>query len=246
MKAFKDCKSWHYQLQGVPTVAKVKDVDLLVIDIDQNPKPFLNGERQVAAYLSIGEAEDYRSYWKKLPRNLIYPVNPDWPGNYAVRFWDKRWQDIIFARVQEAKAKGFTCLYLDKVDVPEDIRDRWPRTVKGMDLDDLMVRFLAGIRLQGLPLIQQNAEFLFEDHTELPPLISAVGKEDLWYGADDTGVRNPASEVTYSLEMLKKAKVPVFVVEYLDGPKRRALAADAAKKQGWPIFFDAEDRNLDG
>ena len=46
------------------------------------------GKRLVLAYMSIGEAEDYRYYWQKdWERNKpswLDAENPDWPGNYKV------------------------------------------------------------------------------------------------------------------------------------------------------------------
>ena len=51
------------------------------------------GARIVLAYLSIGEAEDYRSYWQRdwsvSPPAWLGAENPDWPGNYAVNYWDE-------------------------------------------------------------------------------------------------------------------------------------------------------------
>ncbi len=78
------------------------------------------GRRLVLCYVSIGEAEDHRSYWKKLPKTLLGPENPDWKGNFAVRYWEPAWRSIIvgdrdssLARVLEA---GFDGIHLDKID----------------------------------------------------------------------------------------------------------------------------------
>jgi cysteinyl-tRNA synthetase len=47
------------------------------------------GGRTVLAYLSVGEAESYRSYWdpawESEPPPWIGPTNPDWEGNHKVR-----------------------------------------------------------------------------------------------------------------------------------------------------------------
>jgi cysteinyl-tRNA synthetase len=56
--------------------------------------------RLVIAYMSIGEAEDYRYYWQDdwyaHPPAWLRAENPDWPGNYLVAYWDPAWQGIIF------------------------------------------------------------------------------------------------------------------------------------------------------
>ena len=80
--------------------------------------------RKVIAYLSIGEAEDYRLYWKaewkRDPPDFLLRENPDWLGNYRVRFWSRAWQQIILADVDKLVAQGCDGLYLDKVDIYED------------------------------------------------------------------------------------------------------------------------------
>ncbi len=63
-------------------------------------------KRIVLAYLSIGEAEDYRNdwdpSWDEHPPAWLGDENPDWPGNYAVQFWDSGWQTIVAARVRRS------------------------------------------------------------------------------------------------------------------------------------------------
>ena len=84
-------------------------------------------ERLVIAYMSIGEAEDYRYYWQESwgrnPPSWLAEENPDWAGNYKVRYWEKEWQDIIFGsdgsylgRIINA---GFDGVYLDIIDAFE-------------------------------------------------------------------------------------------------------------------------------
>ena len=82
------------------------------------------GKRLVICYMSIGEAENYRYYW--IPGwEFGSPVwlddaNPDWPGNYMIRYWEPEWKSIIFGnnnaylnRILEA---GFDGVYLDNID----------------------------------------------------------------------------------------------------------------------------------
>lgn len=82
----------------------------------------------VVAYFSIGEAENYRYYWQNSwvdsPPAWLGPVNPDWAGNYKVRFWMSDWKDILFG-VESGDNKsyldriidqGFDGIYLDIVD----------------------------------------------------------------------------------------------------------------------------------
>jgi cysteinyl-tRNA synthetase len=85
------------------------------------------GKRLLICYMSIGEAENYRYYWKSdwKPGNpaFIYKENPDWPGNYTVRYWDTDWQKIIFGTDDSYLKKildaGFDGVYLDIIDAYE-------------------------------------------------------------------------------------------------------------------------------
>lgn len=82
------------------------------------------GKRLVISYMSIGEAEDYRYYWQNA-WNTTKPEwmdleNPDWPGNFKVKYWDEAWQDIIFGNENSYLNKitnaGFDGIYLDIID----------------------------------------------------------------------------------------------------------------------------------
>ncbi len=117
----------------------VTSYDLLITDLFYDESSFLpdeidrlkikknGGRRLVIAYLSIGEAEDYRYYWQQSwslnPPSWLLPENPDWEGNYPVRYWDKGWQEIIFGEedsyLDRIIQAGFDGVYLDLVDAFE-------------------------------------------------------------------------------------------------------------------------------
>jgi cysteinyl-tRNA synthetase len=84
--------------------------------------------RLVICYMSIGEAEDYRYYWDDgngdvIPPSFLKGMNPDWPGNYKVEYWDPAWQSIIFGNgtsyLQKIIDVGFDGVYLDIIDAFE-------------------------------------------------------------------------------------------------------------------------------
>ncbi len=85
------------------------------------------GKRLVISYMSIGEAEDYRYYWQitwqSNPPNWIAGENPDWEGNYKVRYWAKEWQNIIYGNessyIYKIIMAGFDGVYLDIIDAFE-------------------------------------------------------------------------------------------------------------------------------
>ena len=85
------------------------------------------GSRLVISYMSIGEAEDYRFYWQTAWNSTkpewIEAENPDWEGNYKVRYWETDWQNIIYgntaAYLDKILSSGFDGVYLDIIDAFE-------------------------------------------------------------------------------------------------------------------------------
>lgn len=123
------------------------DYDLVIMDaFFQRDDPFTSkdvslirqkarrGKRLVIAYMSIGEAEDYRYYWRrgwaKTNPPWLEKENPDWPGNHKVRYWDPAWQKIIFGNEDSYLKKiidaGFDGVYLDIIDAFEYFEGQHP------------------------------------------------------------------------------------------------------------------------
>ncbi|MCX8125160.1 MAG: endo alpha-1,4 polygalactosaminidase [Spirochaetes bacterium] len=76
-----------------------------------------NGARRlVLAYMSVGEAEDYRYYWKhEWKKNkpwFLEKENPDWKGNWKVRYWDTQWHRIIYGA---GDGENFIDSYIGKI-----------------------------------------------------------------------------------------------------------------------------------
>jgi cysteinyl-tRNA synthetase len=105
--------------------------ELTSADVSSLKIKAMSGERLVLAYMSIGEAEDYRYYWQQewstSPPVWLEEENPDWPGNYKVRYWNEGWQTIIFGNSDSYLGKildaGFDGVYLDIIDAFEYFED---------------------------------------------------------------------------------------------------------------------------
>ena len=81
------------------------------------------GKRLVISYMSIGEAENYRYYWKNWKvgsPSFVDKQNPEWKGNFKVKYWDANWKAIIFGNDSSYTKKivnsGFDGVYLDIID----------------------------------------------------------------------------------------------------------------------------------
>jgi len=249
-----DVKTWAFQLDGAnPAEIAQSNYDLVVIDYslggkgnDDPASPGIleklrrtpSGSRRIVlAYFNIGEAENYRYYWQdgwltNRPE-WLGAENPNWPGNYAVRFWRPEWQSMLFgnpnAYLDRILTAGFDGVYLDGVD-KYDVWQRQFPSAKA-DMIDLVARVAAygRERRMGFLIVPQNAEELLENPRYVQ-LIDGIGREELLYGEKEPESRNGKDSIDDSLEYLRRlrrAGKPVFVVEYI---KRRELASSALRE----------------
>jgi cysteinyl-tRNA synthetase len=94
--------------------------------------------RLVICYMSIGEAENYRYYWQPAwettPPAWLDAENPDWEGNFKVRYWEPAWQAILTgdgdSYLGRILAAGFDGVYLDIIDAFEYYEARSRQTRK--------------------------------------------------------------------------------------------------------------------
>ncbi|MBI9054392.1 MAG: endo alpha-1,4 polygalactosaminidase [Bacteroidales bacterium] len=96
-------------------------------EINQLKNKENGGTRFVICYMSIGEAEDYRYYWDQdwIKNNVSWldAENPDWEGNYKVKYWRPEWQSLIYGNNNSYLKKildaNFDGVYLDIIDAFE-------------------------------------------------------------------------------------------------------------------------------
>ena len=266
-------KSWGVQLHKLdPDTLAAAPYDMLVIDYSRDGKAALaltpeqvdkirikpDGERRIVlAYLSIGEAETYRYYWKWYWRwffGVFAPrwlggENPEWPGNYSVRYWQEGWQKIIFGGedgyLERIVKAGFDGVYLDRVDAYVDMAME-KRNARG-----LMIAFVKALAAHaralkpGFLIVPQNAEALLTD-ASYRAVIDGLGTEDLLFGDDVNKQPNEPKSIASNVVRLKLLTAdgkPVFVVEYLDAPQEIERARRRLEHYGFIPYF--ADRPLD-
>ncbi len=126
-------QSWAIQLQGAKIDELVASTyDVVVIDYSRDGgasgeytfneiKRVRESGKVVLAYLSVGEAENYRFYWKKGWKSgkpsFLGPENPDWAGNFRAKYWLSGWWDLVLKPyLDRIMAAGFDGVFLDTVD----------------------------------------------------------------------------------------------------------------------------------
>lgn len=220
--------------------------------------------RKVVAYISIGEAEDYRPYWHPEwgsggKRTAAAPVwlgieNPEWKGNYQVKYWNAEWQKLMLAAIDDAMASGFDGVYLDIVDGFETyeqgadnyLDDRMnPETKQTYrrDMVDWVKAIAARARAKNPAalVIPQNGSQLAA-HKAFVEVISAQGIEDLFTNGKKLQLASHTDEILSHLKTLASAKKPVLLIEYPKTPERQALSKKLAEENG--LVWLVTDRQL--
>jgi cysteinyl-tRNA synthetase len=159
-----------------------------------------NTPKLVLAYIDIGQAEDYRTYWQPGWRigdpDWIAGGDPDgWEGNFPVAFWHDEWRDIWLAPdgyLQGIVDAGFDGVYLDWVEAYSDenvvaLADR-----DGVEARQEMISWVQEIAEFGrskrphFVVVAQNAAELAQSD-EYAGTIDAIAQEQVWFdgGADN-------------------------------------------------------------
>ncbi len=238
-RSLHQARSWGCQLQNAaPVQLAASAYDVLVIDYSRDGadpgaysaaqiKAIKDQGKIVLAYLSIGEAENYRFYWQPgwQPGQPAWlgPENPDWPGNYKVRYWYADWWNTALQpyldRILNA---GFDGVYLDIIDAYWFWYEQYHLSL-GFTADQMValvekIAAYARARRPDFILCPQNAESIIDDVTAAAvrnryfQAINAIGVEDLFYHYGSQ------ADQDYRLEMLRQfqgAGKKIFNIEYI-------------------------------
>lgn len=180
----------------------------------------------VMAYLSLGEAESYRPYFKDLPSGLLLEENPHWKGNYTVKYWDKVWHEIIYANpnalIPSIVEQGFDGVFLDVVDAFMRFENKPEYAVKMLSLVVGLAKQAKKQRYNFKIYLQNGTEIinhLTEDQiNELFDVISGASIEGYFfkYNKNNTTEKSDYFKSTYVriIERFKRAKKNIFLIEY--------------------------------
>jgi len=204
--------------------------------------------RAVLAYVSVGEAEDYRYYWKSAARggaaSFLDRPNPRWPGNVRVRFWDPAWRSVLFGgrdswidRILDA---GFDGVFLDTVDVAEAFADEGdPRAPSRMaDLVTALARH-ARQRDPGFLVVASNAFALLDRPGVAEALSGVVGEGDLPL-ADTPAARAAAEARLVHLRHAADLGAQVLLIEYPRSPAARQRFSSLCSSEGFLCYAGVE------
>lgn len=187
-----------YQLQKINlrtiySYYKPKFLIIDVQDIDEEDIYYIKKLKEngttILSYLSIGEAEDYRSYWKKEwnknPPKWLGSENPMWPGNYKVKYWYIEWQNIVFNMIDEILKYEVDGLYLDLIDsFIYWSENGYPKEFTALQMIDFVFQISNYVKSKGIFLVvPQNGENILDYDTSNNYInaIDGIGIESLFF-----------------------------------------------------------------
>lgn len=240
-----DVNDWGYQLQGINVdEIAASGFDLVVVDYSSDGsdgtafaaeevaamKGSGNSEKLVIAYLSIGEAEDYRYYFDA-GATYMEGENPEWPGNFKVRYWEEAWQEVVETYLDRLLNAGFDGAYLDIIDGYEYFGSGGDsglnRESAAADMAELVLHIAEYARDENpdFLIFPQNGSNILNDsgmEEEYLEAIDGIGAESTFYFGDEeeNNDLNIQDWTVANLDRFREAGKVVLSIDYLTEPDK--------------------------
>ena len=235
-----------------PSVAEFRDYGLVVLDSVHHPpiRPLLEQKKTVIGYISLGEVENYRDYYKAVEaEGILYEKNPNWPDSRYIDVRDPRWtRRVVEDLVPRLLRKGFRGIFIDTLDNPAELERRDPAKFKGMT--EAAARLVRAIR-RHYPRMYIMLNRSYEILPAVEGQIDAVLGESVFTEIDfeKKGYRL-ADAKTYQLQVkwLKEAKarrpaLKVYTLDYWPPTDAAGVARIYAeqRKNGFIPYVSVKD-----
>ncbi len=216
---------WAVCYSGNTLPAEFHKFHLVVLDSNTHPPlDLLRGrERELLGYLSLGEIESHRSYFKAAQaEGLLLRENPAWRGSFYVDFRDSRWQRQVTEQlVPGILASGFNGIFLDTLDDAAELERTDPQKYRGMIAAAAgLVRGLRREFPQTTIMVNRGYDLL----PQIAPFIDIILGESVYttYNPQHKGyVRVPAPEYHEQVRLMRQAlrwnpKLKICSLDYWD------------------------------
>ena len=258
--------------EGAISELKSTEYDLIIMELYYGDKPWIsteideisnrngNNSKILLCYMSIGEAENYRPYWQDdwdadedgVPDDnapeWLDVENPDWEGNYKVKYWMQSWQEIIFGTnssyFDEILVRNFDGVYLDIIDAFEYYEEMGDESAgqKMVDFVGNLSTYAKDINPDFL-IVPQNGESLSEYEGYLDS-IDGIGREDILYTGNRHNHQEEIDWVVPFLDNFQTAGKFVLEVEYCTFPRYINNCYSYAKECGYICYVGPRDLSL--
>jgi uncharacterized protein (TIGR01370 family) len=211
-----------------PAALHLSSYQLIVLDGvgDRRPEsrpagPLLDELRRhalVLSYLSLGTVEEWRPYAAQVAPEWTLGAVEDWEGERWADVRAEGWRALMTAAARALDAAGFDGLYLDNLDVAEDIPALAPALCELVGALHAAAPRLLLVAQNGLVVAQR-----------LP--LDAIAHEDVFWRWEDGYRRSPPHETARllrGLHALADRGLPVYTLDY--APPGSPGAAEAAQR----------------
>ena len=221
-----------------PPLDELKAFDIVVVEPDHvaDPRPYRRpaamGASELFAYVSFGEIEPTRAYFKEVPAGVLKGENRAW-GSSVIDHTAPAWPDFLIERILAPLwERGYRGFFLDTLDSYHLISATPAARVVQ---EAAMVATLRRVRerFPGMRVIFNRG---FEILPQVREMVTAVAAESLFQGWDQGAKRYrevPAADRDWLLGQLRTVrsthKLPVIAIDYVV-PGDRALARATARK----------------
>jgi uncharacterized protein (TIGR01370 family) len=209
--------------------------DWLVVDPDNfsfeklKEKYYIkNKKAKLFAYVSVGEIEPYRKYYKEMDKSWTIGENKDWK-TYIADIRKKEYREFLINKVLKnlSQYDGFFFDTLDSYQIalkPSEYKD----------YENALAEFIIQVK-KTFPNKKIILNRGFEVVPQVKDYIDAVVAESLFYGLDTKTMKYKKMKeedtrwLLNKLNEIKNLGVKVIVIDYVD-PKDKKLQKEVAKK----------------
>lgn len=189
----------------------------------------------------------WKASWKSNPPAWLGRENPEWPGNYPVRFWQAEWKQVLLAEdgpLARLIAAGFDGIYLDKVDVHQE----WAEAgaLSEAEAENRMAIFVREIaafaraRRAGFLVILQNGSEVAA-RADVLPHVDGLALEDTFYDGERRQDPAHTREVLANARRVRAAGKPVLAVDYCRTPGKVSDFYERAAGEGFVPYSTVRD-----
>ncbi|MBF0431480.1 MAG: endo alpha-1,4 polygalactosaminidase [Fibrobacteria bacterium] len=239
-----------YYGEDSSSLARLEEYDLVVMEPDHGFTPPENTRTLYVGYVSLGEAEKFRWYWKEIEgRDFILWENENWKDDYLIDIRSSEWQDFLVKRIiPKIIAKGYEGLFFDTIDTPLFLEEKDSEKFAGsaVALGTLIKRIretfpdLVLVSNNGLRAVTHIGAYV--DVFVLESMFTTYDFESKNYGkADSSWRKKRIGQINANKELF--AGKPVLVIDYAD-PGDKALkdwSGAECKKRGFVPYHTTID-----
>jgi len=198
---------------------------------------------EVIAYVNLGMAEEWRSYWKerwrRSPPRWIAEKSREWSGEYVVMFWHPAWRRILRRVLKSIEREGYDGILLDNIDVYE----YWEE--KGCKAEEKLLMIIKWIKLTYSGKIYVNIgsglKLIYDE--EFMKLVDGILREEVW--ASYRGVIDPEEtrEILNALIYAKQRGKDVVILDYSNDERLTNAILSECAILGFKCYIGSRDLN---